>query len=401
MELTAAAAARNLPLPARPFFRQLRHLQHGSLDVEIGRRTLHLAGDRPGPAGHIQIAHPYRLLHRLATRGDIGFAEGYMAGDWHSEDLTALLWVLALNESRLGSGLAGSLPARLWGRWRHARNANTRSGSRRNIARHYDLGNAYYALWLDPGMTYSAARFATPGQALADAQDAKYDRMLELTGARPGQQLLEIGCGWGGFAEHAAARGLQLTGITLSREQLAWAEARLARIGLTDRAELRLCDYRDLAGQFDHIVSIEMFEAVGEAYWDTYLAKLAGCLKPGGRAALQVITIDDQAFAAYRQRPDFIQHYIFPGGMLPSVRAFDHAAQRAGLQVVEREFGGLDYARTLALWHDNFVRQDPQLAALGFDAAFRRMWRYYLSYCEAGFRSGRVDVMRLALQHAG
>ncbi|MFM1891564.1 MAG: hypothetical protein RLZ44_641, partial [Pseudomonadota bacterium] len=235
----------------------------------------------------------------------------------------------------------------------------------------------------------------------AAAQEAKYARMLELSGAQRGQHLLEIGCGWGGFAEHAARRGMTLTGITLSHEQLAWARQRLATAGLAGNTDLRLCDYRDLHGQFDHIVSIEMFEAVGEAYWDTYLAQLAANLKPGGRAALQVITIDDAVFERYRRRPDFIQRYIFPGGMLPSVRAFDAAASRAGLRVVEREFGGADYARTLALWHERFLQQTEQIANQGFDARFQRMWRYYLSYCEAGFRSGRIDVMRLALEQAG
>lgn len=398
MELTARSAVRALPLSTRPLFRQVQHMKFGSLDLEIGRHSLHVEGDHEGPAGHIQIDQPARLLHRLATAGCIGFAEGFMAGDWHSEDLSALLWVLALNEPNLHARFQGWAPIRWWTRLLHTRNANTRQGSRRNIAYHYDLGNDFYRAWLDPGMTYSAARFDAAEQTLEQAQAAKYAHMLALTGAQPGQQLLEIGCGWGGFAEYAASHGCQVTGLTLSREQLAWAQQRLSRTGLAARCDLRLCDYRDLSAEFDHIVSIEMFEAVGEAYWATYLRQLVRNLRRGGRAALQVITIDEAYFERYRQQPDFIQRYVFPGGMLPSVSAFDTLASQVGLHVVQREFGGLDYARTLAIWHDRFQTASADLTELGFDKRFLRMWRYYLSYCEAGFRSGRIDVMRLAVQ---
>lgn len=401
MELTVHDALRVLPLTTRPLYRQIQHLKFGSLDLEVGRHTLHVEGDHEGPAGHIQIDRPASLFCRLAIGGSTGLAEGYMAGDWQSEDLSALLWVLALNQPNLRAQVHGWAPFRLWSRLQHARNANTRQGSRRNIAYHYDLGNDFYRVWLDPGMTYSAARFDTAEQSLADAQERKYAGMLELTGAQPGNHLLEIGCGWGGFAEHAAARGCQVTGLTLSQEQLVWAKDRVQNAGLGARCDLRLCDYRDLTGSFDHIVSIEMFEAVGEAYWETYLRQLVRSLKPDGRAALQVITIDEPFFEPYRQQPDFIQRYVFPGGMLPSVGAFDALARQVGLRVVEREFGGLDYARTLAIWHDRFLKKMADIAALGFDERFRRLWRYYLSYCEAGFRSGRIDVMRVAVQRAG
>lgn len=401
MELTRNRSAQpRLPLAAAALVRQLRRIRHGSLDIEHDGRVIGLAGSRSGPVGHLQLHRPGRLLSRLATRGDIGFAESYMDGDWDSEDLAALLWNLGANEAQLRDAVSGGFLARLFDRLRHARNANTRTGSRRNIAHHYDLGNGFYRLWLDPGMTYSAASFDRPGLDLAAAQDRKYQALLDMTGAACGDHVLEIGCGWGGFAKVAARAGIEVTGLTLSREQLAWARERLARVGLDDRVDLRLQDYRDVTGRFDHIVSIEMFEAVGEAYWPVYMRRLRELLAPGGTAALQVIVIEPNAFARYRRRPDFIQRYIFPGGMLPSVPAFDRAAREAGLQVVQRDYGGLDYARTLALWRERFLAQQTDVGAQGYDERFCRMWDYYLAYCEAGFRTGRVDLMRVALKAA-
>jgi cyclopropane-fatty-acyl-phospholipid synthase len=401
MELLATRSSRPSPsLTARLLARQLRGWRYGSLDLEIDGQCLHFEGSEPGPAGHMLVDRPLRLLRRVAVGGSLGLAESYLAGDWQSNDLAPLLWALALNEEALGkqdesAGLPG-LVARL----RHRLNANSRRGSRRNIAYHYDLGNDFYRLWLDSGMSYSAAVFADEDEAHEQAQERKYARMLELAGARPGQHVLEIGCGWGGFVDHATRRGMDITGITLSREQLAWASRRADAAGVADRTDLKFLDYRELSGRFDHIVSVEMFEAVGERYWGTFMHKVRECLKPGGRAALQVITIAEDAFARYRERADFIQRYIFPGGMLPSVQAFDRAAAEAGLRVVRREFGGLDYARTLARWHTAFERCAAELARMGFDERFRRMWRYYFAYCEAGFRSGRIDLMRVALEPA-
>ena len=399
MELTRKGAVEaGLPWAASALVSQLRRIRKGSLDVEHEGRTLSLAGAEAGPVGHMQLHRPSRLLSSLATRGDIGFAESYMDGDWDSEDLAALLWNLAENQSVLTTATRSTWLSRLLQRLLHARNANTRSGSRRNIAYHYDLGNDFYRLWLDESMTYSAACFDEPGLELAAAQNRKYQRLLAMSGARAGERILEIGCGWGGFAETAARSDMHLTGVTLSTEQLAWARQRLQQAGLADRADLRLQDYRDIEGHFDHIVSIEMFEAVGEAYWPVYMQRLRELLTPGGTAALQVIVIDPPTFAGYRSRPDFIQRYIFPGGMLPSVPAFDRAAAAAGLKVSGREYGGLDYARTLAVWRERFQQQRTAIAALGHDERFCRMWDYYLAYCEAGFRSGRIDLMRVALQ---
>jgi len=399
MELTRNRTTEaGLPLAVSALVSQLRRIRKGSLDIELGDRTLSLAGEEAGPMGHMQLHRPNRLVSNLATRGDIGFAESYMDGDWDSEDLADLLLNLAENQPALKTATRSSWLSRMLQRLLHARNANTRSGSRRNIAYHYDLGNDFYRLWLDEGMTYSAACFDEPGLDLAAAQERKYQRLLDLAGAQPGDHLLEIGCGWGGLAETAARRDMHVTGVTLSSEQLAWAQRRLQQAGLADRTDLRLQDYRDIQGRFDHIVSVEMFEAVGEAYWPVYMQRLRELLAPGGTAALQIIVIDPPTFAGYRRRPDFIQRYIFPGGMLPSVPAFDRAAAVAGLKVTAREYGGLDYARTLAIWRERFERQRTAISALGYDERFCRMWDYYLAYCEAGFRSGRIDLMRVALQ---
>ncbi len=371
----------------------------GTLHLAVGdAKTQAYQGALPGPAAAMRLHRPWRLAARLLARGDVGLAEGYMAGDWESPGLADLVTLLAFNEESFGRPGQGSTGARLLDRLQHALRRNDRRGSRRNIAFHYDLGNAFYHLWLDPGMTYSAAVFADPGEPLEVSQERKYAQVLARLGARPGERLLEIGCGWGGFAEYAASRGFHVTGVTLSREQLDYARQRIAAAGLADRVDLRLQDYRDLEGQFDHVVSIEMFEAVGEAYWPDFFATLQRCMRPGGRASLQVITLDAARFDTYRARADFIQKYIFPGGMLPSVPAFVAAATAAGLRVGEPAFHGADYAKTLERWDQAFMRARAEITRLGFDERFFRMWRYYLAYCEAGFRTGRIDLMQVALE---
>ncbi|MBK5942101.1 hypothetical protein CCR96_23235 [Halochromatium roseum] len=375
------------------------------------------------------------MARRLATKGHLGLGESWMAGDWDSTNPTALLHLLAVNEHRWRERQRGGPLHRLLSPRRHQRRSNTRTGSRRNIAYHYDLGNDFYQLWLDPSMTYSSAVYSADAgevydaddlysadasatykgpssapsqtaalnddddQTLVQAQRLKYQRLLAMLDAKPGQHLLEIGCGWGAMAEAAAEQGLQLTGITLSEEQLAWAKSRFSGSPLAAQVELRLQDYRDVTETFDHIVSIEMFEAVGEEYWPTYMETLRERLRPGGTAALQVITISDDIFEDYKASPDFIQHYIFPGGMLPTVGRFDAAAQGAGLEITERSFYGKDYARTLRAWHRRFLERETEVRALGYDERFIRMWRYYLSYCEAGFLDDRIDVMQVALRH--
>jgi cyclopropane-fatty-acyl-phospholipid synthase len=331
-------------------------------------------------------------------RGDIGFAESYIAGDWHTPDLPALLKVLVRNRDAIEGAIYGRWWGRLLYRLKHLLNANTRAGSRRNIHAHYDLGNAFYRLWLDPTMSYSAAWFEGDLDAdLAQAQRAKVRRALDACGIGRGQRLLEIGCGWGGLAEIAASeRSARVTGVTLSTEQLAWAQRRLQALGF--RADLRLQDYRDIAdGPFDAIVSIEMFEAVGRAYWPGFFRRVHDLLAPGGRACIQTITIRDDLFERYVAGTDFIQQYVFPGGMLPSVAAFRAQAEAAGLKVVEQFAFGADYAETLRRWRARFLADEPALRRLGFDARFQRIWEFYLAYCEAAFDTGNTDVVQFTL----
>jgi cyclopropane-fatty-acyl-phospholipid synthase len=338
--------------------------------------------------------HDEALFGRVLARGDIGLAEAYLDGQWDSPDITGLLALLARNRDVLAQAIYGSWRPLLAARLRHSFNRNSRAGSKRNIMAHYDLGNDFYRLWLDPSMSYSAAiyREQDDGSLLA-AQHAKYRRILDRLGARAGQRVLEIGCGWGGFAELAVREGLELTGLTLSPAQLDWARQRVPQ------ADLRLQDYRDTSERFDHLVSIEMFEAVGERWWPAYFATVARALKPGGRAVIQSITLRDDLFAAYRRGTDFIQQYIFPGGMLPSPSAFRRTAERQGLRVTDEFAFGRDYARTLAEWRAAFEAHWPRIAPLGFDETFRRLWRLYLGYCEAGFLAGNIDVVQFELAH--
>ena len=352
---------------------------------------LELRGAEAGLSARL-IVRDYRLLRRVLSRGLIGFAEGFMAGEWDTPDLSVLLVAFSRNLDRIQQVVKGRPLVRWAMTLVHALNANTRTGARRNIEAHYDLGNDFYGLWLDPSMTYSAGRWDGDGE-LETAQRDKYAALARLIGLEPSHHLLEIGCGWGGFAEFAAGEvGAKVTAITISPAQLAFAEARLARRGLSERVELRLVDYRDVEGQFDRVASIEMFEAVGERYWPAYFGKVRSLLRPGGLAGLQVITIREDLFERYRRQADFIQRYIFPGGMLASERRLQEEMARAGLAVraVER-FGG-DYARTLREWRDRFERASHEVTALGFDERFRRMWRFYLAYCEAGFSTGRTSV---------
>ena len=377
-----------------------RHLAFGSLLLRFpdGRADLY-RGRFAGPTGELVITRPWRFLRRLVIRGEIGFAEAYMEGEWRTPDLPVLLDLLQLNAEHLGAGPKGLVWSRWFNRLTHRLRDNHRRNSRRNIARHYDLGNAFYRLWLDPSMTYSAALFADQAlEPLAEAQARKYERLLDDLGARPGEHILEIGCGWGGLAEAAARRGLKVTGVTLSREQLDYANARIADAGLAEQVELRLQDYRDIRGQFDHVVSIEMLEAVGEAYWPVYFGALRRLVRPGGRIALQVITMNEDDFPNYRRTADFIQLYIFPGGMLPTPERLQSAAGAAGLVHLESRCSGADYAETLRRWRRSFHEAESAIDALGYDARFRRMWDYYLAYCEVGFDSGVTDLVQTLYQ---
>jgi len=377
----------------RLVFQLLEKLTGGLLEIRLPDGSCALFGD--GEHGITMQVHDESTFAMVLARGDIGLAEAYLDGYWDSPDVTGLLALLAKNRAVLQKAVYGSWRNLLAARVRHWLNRNSKAGSKRNIMAHYDLGNDFYQLWLDPSMSYSAAIYREVDDgSLETAQHAKYQRILNHLKARTGQKVLEIGCGWGGFAELAVASGLQVTGLTLSPAQLAWAQQRV------QKADLRLQDYRDNREQFDHVVSIEMFEAVGERFWPGYFKTVAGALKPGGKAMIQSITIRDDLFASYRRGTDFIQQYVFPGGMLPSRQAFRAAAAKQGLRVQGEYAFGLDYARTLAEWRLAFEAKWPEIQNLGFDENFRRLWRMYLCYCEAGFLAGNVDVVQFELAHA-
>jgi len=377
----------------------LRDLECGHLSIHFDHApSLHVHGRHDGPHAHWHLHHPAQLLQRVLRGGGIGFAEGFHEGDWSSPDVAKLLFLGALNMDAMEAQLRPNWFLRQLHRLQHLRRPNSKRGSRKNIAAHYDLGNDFYQLWLDKSMSYSSALFTCPDMSLAQAQEAKYARLLGLLDATPGQHILEIGCGWGGFAEHAARQGFKTSGITLSQEQLKWSRQRLHEAGLADRAQFSLTDYRDQSGEFDHIVSIEMFEAVGEKYWPSYFQSVYERLAPGGRAAIQVIVIAEEDYPRYRREPDYIQLYIFPGGMLPTQNLFVQGAEAAGLQVRDQALFGLEYAQTLALWREDFEAKNSEITALGYDSRFCRMWSYYLAYCEAGFRSDRVNLLQIVLE---
>jgi cyclopropane-fatty-acyl-phospholipid synthase len=399
--LTGCASLRTEPAAARWLLRLLEQLRCGKITLRLpDGRSLEFSGAQPGPHATLALAD-WQVCSDILSRGDIGLAEAYIAGRAKTDDLTQLLLLAALNEQAIEEAIHGRWWATLAYRLRHWLRPNTRAGSRKNIHAHYDLGNDFYRLWLDPTMTYSAALFeGDPGRSLSDAQTAKYARILRELGAQPGQHILEVGCGWGGFAEHAARAGCRVTGITISEAQLDYARRRITDAGLQDRVELKLLDYRDLDGQFDHVVSIEMFEAVGERYWPGFFGMLRDRLKPGGRAVVQTITIAETKFERYRTGTDFIQQYIFPGGMLPSPRRFGEEAMTQGLAVKDMHHFGLDYAETLRRWHQVFDYAAPQVRVQGFDDRFMRTWRFYLAYCEAGFRARATDVVQAVLVHA-
>ena len=354
-------------------------------------------GPEPGPDARL-IVRDYRFIRRCLAAGSIGFAEGYMAGEWETPDLTALLSGFALNFDRLQALVAGNPVMRAINFITHTLHRNDRKGSRKNIHAHYDLGNHFYERWLDRTMTYSSAVYEKAGEPLDLAQKHKYAALARSMGLQSGQSVLEIGCGWGGFAEFAAAEvGAKVTGITISREQYDFAKKRLFEQGLAEKTDIQLIDYRDVEGRFDRVASIEMFEAVGEEYWPTYFSKIHEVLSPGGRAGLQIITIRDELFDGYRRHADFIQKYIFPGGMLPSETALRQQVERAALTWDAAPRYGQHYADTLAEWGHRFEDAWDEIKRLGFDERFRKMWRYYLSYCEAGFRTERTDVIQLSL----
>ena len=357
--------------------RYLQNLEVGALRLALPSGvTIEHKGARPGPEA-VLVLRRWRALWRIMIEGDLGLARAYMDDDCRSPDIKTLLDFGTQNETALANATSGAFLSRLLDRLRHARRANTKRGSRRNIAAHYDLGNAFYAHWLDAGMNYSSAYYAREGQTLEEAQDAKLDHIAALLDLRPEHRVLEIGCGWGPLVERLIERhGCHVTGLTLSAEQLAFARARLRRRNFEQCADLRLQDYRDVGGRFDRIVSVEMLEAVGERFWPAYFGKLRQALTDTGIAVLQAITIAEHRFANYRRQPDFIQRCIFPGGMLPTMDIIRREAARAGLRLVAHELFGSSYAQTLAEWRRRFLQMWPDIEALSFDLRFKRMWEY-------------------------
>jgi cyclopropane-fatty-acyl-phospholipid synthase len=407
MTETTRTAPRTLPprtpAAARSVLRLLQRLHVGVLDLQLPDGSQARFGTpRAGePQAAFRIAD-WSVFGAALRRGDIGFAEAFIDGRWTSPDLVALLKLLLANRDALEAVVYGRWWGSLLDRVRHLLNRNSRRGSRRNIHAHYDIGNPFYRLWLDETMNYSSALFEGDlTRPTADAQRAKIRRALDAVQLRPGQRLLEIGCGWGALAEQAAGEhAARVVGLTLSDEQLAFARQRIAQRGLADGVELRLQDWRDLPeGRFDAIVSIEMFEAVGRAYWDDYFRMLRDRLAPGGRACIQTIVIRDDLFERYARSTDFIQQFIFPGGMLPSRATFRAGAERAGLRVEDGFAFGADYAETLRRWRAAFLARDAQLRRLGFDTRFVRTWEFYLAYCEAAFATGNTDVVQFTLVH--
>ncbi len=393
---------REAPAAARAVFRLLRSLRVGVLDVQLPDGELLRFGqpEQEGPRASIRLLD-WEVCRAALKSGDIGFAESWIDGHWTSPDLVSLLKLFIANRDAVEQVIYGTWWGALAYRIKHLLNRNSRHGSRKNIHAHYDIGNPFYRLWLDETMNYSSAWFeGDPTRPMADAQRAKVRRALREVQTQPGQRVLEIGCGWGALAETAAREfGLHVTGVTLSTEQLAFAQERLERQGLAPLSDLRLQDYRDIDdGPFDAVLSIEMFEAVGREYWDGYFRTVHDKLKPGGRACIQSITIRDDLFDRYVKSTDFIQQYIFPGGLLPSPEAFRAEARRAGFRVVNELAFGPDYAETLRRWRLRFLAEQQQVLRLGFDQRFLRIWEFYLAYCEAAFDTGNTDVVQFTLQ---
>lgn len=372
-------------------------MDFGHLYVHFPNGAIRSFGPSDGEPARLSISSN-KAISRLLTNGALGLSEGYMAGEWETDNLPYLLQILGRNMLRLEALIPRFFKMDWIDRLIHAFRKNSRAGSRKNIAYHYDLGNSFYELWLDPSLTYSSALFTRQNQSLEEAQLEKYRRLCRKVGIKPGDRVLEIGCGWGGFAEVAISEfGAHVTGLTLSREQLVYAQRRLADAGLSDQSDLRLQDYRDCNDQFDHIVSIEMFEAVGEAFWPTYFESLDRCLKPGGRAGIQTITIDHKTFDHYRTHVDFIQKYVFPGGMLPSEPVLEKLVKSVDFSIVDHKRMGDSYARTLSIWRKQFFSNIETVRDQGFDERFERMWDYYLSYCEAGFNLKTINVSQIIL----
>ena len=391
------------PSAARATVKLLLRLKHGTLTVKLPDGSVQRFGNGQTPQASLHLLN-WNVCSAALKSGDIGFAESYIAGDWTTPHLTDLLQVLIVNRKEVEDVIYGTWLGRFAYRVKHLLNRNTKANSQKNIHAHYDLGNAFYELWLDGTMNYSSAIFATPETSMKDAQHAKVRRALGMAQVKPGDRVLEIGCGWGALAEKATQEfDAFVVGVTLSTEQLEWANKRMRREGVLEKADLRLQDYRDIGkttqdAPFDAICSIEMIEAVGREYWPEYFQTVHRLLKPGGHACIQSIVIADELFERYLTSTDFIQQYVFPGGCLPCPKEFRAQAVAAGFEVVDEFSFGQDYARTLQLWREQFAAQEAHVLQLGFDRRFIRIWEFYLSYCEAAFLEANTDVVQYTLR---
>ena len=397
--LTSTNNQQNLPRYFTRVFDLVGKLNSGRVDFILpdGRR-FRAEGSKPGPVAEVTINNP-DVFARLVREGDLGFCDAYLDGWWTTPDLQAFMDFIHADNDDMYDGFPGMALVRAWEKARFWFQSNTKRQALKNISYHYDLGNDFYSLWLDDTMTYSSALFTTSQESLEKAQIAKYASMVDQMGVKPGDHVLEIGCGWGGFAEYAAKeRGLKVTGLTISKEQLEYAQNRIKNKGLSDKVNFKLQDYRDETGVYDGVASIEMFEAVGEKYWPVYFDKIKQCLKPGKQATLQIITIQDARWEVYRKSVDFIQKYIFPGGMLPSPSVLRKEVHRAGLSVQHSIEFGKSYSQTLRRWFEVFNHKWDNISAMGFDDRFRRMWNFYLTSCAATFESGNCDVTQITLQ---
>ena len=392
---------RGLPRKLSLALRGLTKMQKGSIKVTLpGGKTYSYDAPQPGPDAEA-VLHNWGLVRRSMLGGSLGAAESYVDGDWDSPDLTSFLQLFVVNSGGQGSDQFFNRNTLLnWMvKFGHWFNRNSKRGSKRNISAHYDLGNGFYSQWLDPSMTYSSGLFQDGANSLEESQEHKYRSLARLTDIKPHHHVLEIGCGWGGFAEYAAGKiGCKVTCLTISREQHDFAVERMQKAGLAEKVTIKFQDYRDERDRYDRIASIEMFEAVGEKFWPGYFQKLRDCLKPDGKAGLQVITIHEDDFDDYRARPDFIQKYIFPGGMLPTLDVMKTLPKSEGLDLITQRAFGPDYAATLKEWRLRFAKAWPTIMPLGFDDRFKRMWDFYLHYCEAGFDGGLIDVRQMAYQ---
>ena len=398
MTTQSALVSNALPLKATLFIKMLERLDVGSLTLTLpNQEKLAFEGKNKGVLADLQVNN-WSAFGKILQSGDIGVAEAYRDGWIESSNMLNVLLLALANETSLNKAMYGNFLGTLLYRVKHWLNRNTKANSQKNIHAHYDIGNNFYRLWLDESMTYSSAYFAQGQQELQQAQYAKYDRLLQQLNIKAGDHILEIGCGWGAFAEYAASKyGCFVTGISLSKEQLAYANNRIKNSAVKSKIHFEYRDYRDIKGTYDAIVSIEMLEAVGEAWWPSYFDKIAHCLRQGGKAAIQTITIANHRFEDYRAKTDFIQQYIFPGGMLPSPQKLMQHSQEAHLKVIDYMDFGLDYALTLQLWREKFESQLAQIRAQGFDESFIRIWRFYYWYCEAGFLTQRTSVCHLTL----